>query len=91
MGSAQNTSDRARGLLLYEMMAADAYPLLSKEDWPTFTKRLIYGAETNHARLRDVPVRMPLPPAKHQGSIYENQMSSKRYFGFINKDAAPPT
>ena len=38
-GSAQNTSDRARGLLLYEMMAADAYPLLSKEDWPTFTKR----------------------------------------------------
>lgn len=90
-GSAQNTSDRARGLLLYEMMAADAYPLLSKEDWPTFTHRLIYGAETNHARLRDVPVRMPLPPAKHQGSIYENQMSSKRYFGFINKDAAPPT
>jgi len=52
-GSAQNTSDRARGLLLYELMAADAYPLLSKEGWPTFTHRLIYGAETNHARLRD--------------------------------------
>ena len=31
--------------------------------------------------MTDVPVRLPLPPAPHQGSIYENQKSSKnRYF-----------
>jgi phytanoyl-CoA hydroxylase len=28
-----------------------------------------------------VPVRLPLPPAAHQGSIYENQRASgRRYF-----------
>jgi hypothetical protein len=28
-----------------------------------------------------VPVRLPLPPAEHQGSIYENQRASgRRYF-----------
>jgi hypothetical protein len=28
-----------------------------------------------------VPVRLPLPPASHQGSIYENQRSRRsRYF-----------
>jgi len=34
-----------------------------------------------------VPVRMPLPPAEHQGSIYENQRTSgRRYF-----ETAPAT
>jgi len=28
-----------------------------------------------------------LPPAKNQGSIYENQTAGKRYFGFV--DNAP--
>jgi phytanoyl-CoA hydroxylase len=27
-----------------------------------------------------VPVRMPLPPAAHQGSIYENQSGAKRSY-----------
>ena len=32
-------------------------------------------------RLEHLPVRMPLPPAKLQGSLYENQKGMKsRYF-----------
>ena len=32
--------------------------------------------------MRPAPIRMPLPPADHQGSIYENQRSLKHsYFG----------
>ena len=32
-------------------------------------------------RLVPLPVRMPLPPAEHQGSIYENQRATgRRYF-----------
>jgi phytanoyl-CoA hydroxylase len=27
-----------------------------------------------------VPVRMPLPPAKGQGSIYENQTAARRRY-----------
>jgi phytanoyl-CoA hydroxylase len=33
----------------------------------------VRGRPTIEPRLRDVPVRMPYPPARHQGSIFENQ------------------
>ena len=84
-GSAQNTSNRARGLLLYEMSAADAYPILARDGWKAFTSRMLYGQESIEPRLVNVPVRMPLPPAKNQGSIYENQTAGKRYFGFVEQ------
>jgi phytanoyl-CoA hydroxylase len=84
-GSAQNTSNRSRGLLLYEMAAADAYPILARDDWKAFTSRLMYGQESIEPRLVNVPIRMPLPPAKNQGSIYENQTAGKRYFGFVEQ------
>jgi len=32
------------------------------------------------SRLAPVPVRLPLPPAEHQGSIYENQRATGRRF-----------
>jgi len=35
-----------------------------------------------------LPVRMPLPPAEHQGSIYENQRASGRRY-FAPPDEAP--
>jgi len=80
-GSAQNTSDRPRTLLLYEYAAADAWPLMGVSNLAEFDARLVCGAPTIEPRLERVPVRMPLPPAPHQGSIYENQTSAKsRYF-----------
>ena len=79
-GSALNTSDRDRNLLLYEIMAADAWPLLGVADLDVFNRRMIAGAPTIEPRVTPVPVRMPLPPAARQGSIYENQASAKRSY-----------
>jgi ectoine hydroxylase-related dioxygenase (phytanoyl-CoA dioxygenase family) len=81
-GSAQNTSDRPRNLLLYECAAADAWPLVNWTNLDEFNSRMLCGKPTLEPRLEKVPVRMPYPPAKHQGSIYENQTASRaRYFG----------
>jgi len=80
-GSAQNTSDKPRQLLLYEYAAADAWPLAGVQDLAQFDALLVAGLPTTRPRLADVPVRMPLPPSPRQGSIYENQATAKsRYF-----------
>ena len=85
-GSATNFSGRPRRFLLYQYRAADAWPLLGlKEGIDKFNEQLIIGEPSLAPRLAPVPVRMPLPPAEHQGSIYENQRASgRRYF-----DTAP--
>jgi phytanoyl-CoA hydroxylase len=31
-------------------------------------------------RLAPIPVRLPLPPAARQGSIYENQAGAARFY-----------
>jgi ectoine hydroxylase-related dioxygenase (phytanoyl-CoA dioxygenase family) len=81
-GSATNFSGRERRFLLYQYRAADAWPLLGlKEGIDKFDEQLLVGEPSLAPRLADVPVRMPLPPAEHQGSIYENQRASgRRYF-----------
>jgi phytanoyl-CoA hydroxylase len=76
--SAQNTSTRSRWLLLYEFTAADAWPLSGVADLKEFDGRLLSGKPTLEPRLEKVPVRLPLPPALHQGSIYENQRAVKK-------------
>ena len=86
-GSAQNRSLASRNLLLYEFAAADAFPLMGIPDWDDFNARLLTGAPTSVPRIVDCPVRMPLPPALNQGSIYENQAAVKsRYF---DRQSAP--
>lgn len=88
-GSAQNVSSKPRQLLLYEYAAADAFPLLGIPDFDDFNARLVAGEPSVVPRLSPVPVRMPLPPAKSQGSIYENQTSStKRYFATVPDERA---
>lgn len=79
-GSALNTSNRSRNLLLYEVAAADAWPLMGVKDFDEFNSRMIAGEPTIEPRVTPVPVRMPLPPALRQGSIYENQLSSDRTY-----------
>jgi hypothetical protein len=87
-GSAQNLSDRPRALLLYEFAAADAWPLVGVPDLAAFDAKLVAGAPTIEPRLAPVPVRMPLPPAPRQGSIYENQTTAKnRFFAVKEEDA----
>ena len=90
-GSAGERSTRSRNLLLYEFAAADAFPLLGIPDWDDFNDRLLVGAPTVVPRLVDCPVRMPLPPAASQGSIYENQTAlANRYFERPDVPAAAP-
>jgi hypothetical protein len=79
-GSALNTSDRSRNLLLYEVAAADAGPLLGVADFDDFNRRLLRGHPTVEPRVTSVPVRLPLPPAARLGSIDENQASAARFY-----------
>ena len=79
-GSALNTSAKARRLLLHEYAAADAWPLMGVADFAEFNSRIVLGKPTVEPRLAEVPVRLPLPPAPHQGSIYENQRTATRRF-----------
>jgi phytanoyl-CoA hydroxylase len=79
-GSAQNTSDKPRQLLLYECTAADAWPLVNFKDLDEFNSRMLCGQPTLEPRTEQVPIRMPLPPALAQGSIYENQTVLRNRF-----------
>ena len=80
-GSAQNRSQDLRRLMLYECAAADAWPYLKFSDLAEFNSRMIVGNPTVEPRADNVPIRMPFPPAKKQGSIYENQtILADRFF-----------
>ncbi|WP_300032563.1 phytanoyl-CoA dioxygenase family protein [uncultured Roseobacter sp.] len=81
-GSALNTSDRARRILFYEMMAADAFPIMGSmtkwdgiEDYDT---RMLCGQTTKNPRLKDIPVRIPQPQPDVPISIYEIQKGMKK-------------
>jgi phytanoyl-CoA hydroxylase len=77
-GSAPNRSSRARRLLLFQYCAADAWPLLAgSKPWDDYTASVVQGSPVGQPRLAPVPVRLPLPVPKHQGSIYENQRGLK--------------
>ncbi len=87
-GSATNFSGRERRFLLYQYRAADAWPLLGLKDGiGKFDELLLAGEPSLAPRLAPVPVRMPLPPAEYQGSIYENQRATGRRF-FAPAEAA---
>jgi ectoine hydroxylase-related dioxygenase (phytanoyl-CoA dioxygenase family) len=79
-GSAMNTSDRPRNLLLYEVAASDAWPLMGVKDFDEFNSRLLSGEPVLAPRMTNVPVRIPLPPARRQGSIYETQSAAKKSY-----------
>ncbi|MCG8355317.1 MAG: phytanoyl-CoA dioxygenase family protein, partial [Kiloniellales bacterium] len=81
-GSALNTSERDRRLLFYEMMAADAFPIMGSmtrfDDLDDYNARMLCGEPTITPRLEPVPVRIPLPQPAQAGSIYEIQKGRAR-------------
>ncbi len=83
-GSEQNRSGKDRMLMLYQVAAADAWDLRRfNESWEEREARVIAGKTTLEPRLVQTPIRLPYPPARHEGSIYENQRAMKRrYFDF---------
>lgn len=76
-GSALNRSDRSRRMLFFEMMAADAFPIMgAMTNWfgiQDYDTRLLCGSPTLTPRLTDVPIRIPQPQPDARGSIYEIQ------------------
>jgi ectoine hydroxylase-related dioxygenase (phytanoyl-CoA dioxygenase family) len=81
-GSAVNTSSKPRRLLLFQYRAADAWPLATQSaGWDDWTGKLLCGENDPVVpRLTSVPVRLPYPPPKHAGSIYEIQRELKNSF-----------
>ena len=76
-GSAMNRSDRPRRVLFYEMMAADAFPIMGSmtrfADIGDYDDRMLCGAPTLTPRLAPVPVRIPEPHPPIGRTIYEIQ------------------
>jgi ectoine hydroxylase-related dioxygenase (phytanoyl-CoA dioxygenase family) len=88
-GSALNTSDRDRRILFYEMMAADAFPIMgsmtSFGSLDEYNALMLCGAPSITPRLKQVPVRIPLPQPENRGSIYEIQKGlQNRGFGIYD-------
>lgn len=82
-GSAQNTSGADRRLYLLQVAAADAWDLRGLPDtWEEHESRVIAGKAVLEPRVVPAPIRLPYPPAKHEGSIYENQRVANTYFGY---------
>lgn len=89
-GSALNTSDQDRRILFFEMMAADAFPVMgsmtSFGSLEEYNEKMLCGSPTITPRIKDVPIRIPLPQPQNRGSIYEIQKGLKnRGFGIYDE------
>lgn len=83
-GSDVNRSGQDRRLLLFEVTAADAWPLAGiaamfggLEDWKS---RLLCGEEPDQPRQTAVPVRIPLPQHPSATSIFAVQRHGESYY-----------
>lgn len=76
--SAANVSDRPRRLLLFQMAAIDAFPIMGIKDWDSFNANILRGEPTQKVRVSEAPVSIPLPPPSRTGSIYEVQTQLKK-------------
>jgi ectoine hydroxylase-related dioxygenase (phytanoyl-CoA dioxygenase family) len=71
--SAPNTSPNPRRLLLFDMAAADAFPIgLSIGDLDAYNAQIVRGTPQQPRTADQPPVRLPLPVRK-AGTIYEVQ------------------
>lgn len=75
-GSAPNTSPRSRRLLLFQYVAADAWPLTEATQWKDVESRMLRGQLTSQPRLAEVPVRLPYP-RDPSSSIFEVQGAAR--------------
>ena len=77
-GSVPNRSSRPRRLLLLELCAIDAWPLMNMPGLEAFDARILRGSPTVTPRMKAAPVRIPLPTHERRGSIYEVQSKLAR-------------
>ena len=91
-GSDLNRSGLDRRLLLYEITAADAFPImgaLSKlPSIEEYDSRLLCGKPTIEPRLEALPVRIPQPAPQDFGSIYAlQQLARDPAFESLQRDS----
>ena len=84
-GSDVNRSGADRRLLLFEVMAADAWPLAGSSarwvDHDEFRSRLLCGDEPEVPRMESAPIRPPQPAHQNAGSIFAFQkLGQHRYY-----------
>ena len=81
-GSGANTSGAERRFLLNQYRAADAFPLMGmRVGFAEFEALMVAGQSTLTPRMRDVPVRLPLPAREGLTTIYEMQDHARsKYF-----------
>ncbi|HEX9648263.1 MAG TPA: phytanoyl-CoA dioxygenase family protein [Alphaproteobacteria bacterium] len=94
-GSSLNRSGADRRLLLFELMAADAWPLAGTAtkwiDLDEFRSRMVAGELCLEPRMEAAPVRIPQPQPPGVGSIYDYQATrTKRHFETYREDAPAP-
>ena len=97
-GSKKNNSDKSRRVLFIGYTAADSWPLKGildlglkpttsegdfvKDIYNVYTSNIVRGKPCLEARIESNPIKMPYPPPKSVGSIYENQKEVRgRSFG----------
>src|SRR5438105_2757009 len=71
--SAPNTSSVPRRLLLLQLAAVDAWPVMGVADLAQFDSWVLRGQPTTRYRVAEMDIRIPLPKHERQGSIYEIQ------------------
>lgn len=91
-GSAPNNSNRTRLILFFECNASDAWQLMGGNSyihrldqqalWEDMAARIVCGERMTQPRLKDCPVRLPIPPAPDAGSIFQTQRSGRAKSAF---------
>ena len=94
-GSGVNRGARARRLLLYELAAADAWPIAgaggATEEAEGHERLMVAGETCLSPRLEAIPVRMPLPKPEDMSSIYQVQRGTEERFFEVYREKAEAT
>ena len=91
-GSAVNKSKRTRNILFYECNSADAWPLVGTGAylkntspvnlWEQLKSQMVCGEVCVTPRMKNLPIRVPLPPPPDYGSIFTTQKTGKAKSAF---------
>ena len=94
-GSGVNRGARERRLLLYELAAADAWPIAgaggATEEAEGHERLMVAGETCLSPRLEAIPVRMPLPKPGDTSSIYQVQRGTDERFFEVYRETAEAT
>jgi phytanoyl-CoA hydroxylase len=83
-GNAVALTGKAGSITVHHVRAVHAWPILGFPAGIEAFDALMVAGQSRQPRLSPAPVRLPLPPAVLQGSLYENQKGMKtRFFDMV--------